>query len=174
MEDRNKKLLNIIKTALEAEKEGLMTYLKFARTTNDIGGKNMFIRLAMDEFGHVTLLSDQFNDVSAEKGWQHIEIDKSVVEPLIPKINKKDIQTMGKANTTELAALKAASSLEQTGIDFYTANAKDADFPDLRETFEKLAEMELAHYTMIQAEIDSIKKTGFWFDTREYSVEMEA
>ncbi len=172
MENRDKELLTVLKTADESEKEALLTYLKFARQTQDIGGKNMFIRLAMDEFGHMTLLDNQINNVVAQKGWQSVTVDRSMVEPLLPKISKKDIQTMGKANANELSALETARALEQRAIDYYSANAKNTALPEIQQTFKRLAEMEEAHFTMIQAEIDNIKKTGFWFDTIEYSVEM--
>jgi rubrerythrin len=172
MENRDKELLKVLRGANESEKEALLTYLKFARQTKDIGGKNMFIRLATDEFGHMILLDNQITNVIAQKGWQSIEIDRSAVEPLLPKISQKDIQTMGKANATELSALETARALEQRAIDYYSANAKNTALPEIQTTFKRLAEMEEAHYTMIQAEIDNIKKTGFWFDTMEYSVEM--
>ncbi|MCL4478873.1 MAG: ferritin-like domain-containing protein [Deltaproteobacteria bacterium] len=172
MENRDKELLKVLRGAGEAEREALLTYLKFARQTKDMGGKNMFIRLAIDEFGHMTLLDSQINNVISQKGWQPIEIDRSAVEPLLPKISQKDIQTMGMANANELSALEAARALEQGAIDYYSINAKNVALPEIQMTFKRLAEMEGAHYTMIQAEIDNIKKTGFWFDTIEYSVEM--
>lgn len=171
MENRDKELIKILRSAEESEKEALLTYLKFARQTKDIGGKNMFIRLAIDEFGHMTLLGNQINNLISQKGWQVVEVDRSAVEPLLPKISQKDIQTMGKANANELSALETARSLEQRAIDYYSTNAKNTTFPEIKATFERLAEMEEAHYKMIQAEIDNIKKTGFWFDTIEYSVE---
>jgi rubrerythrin len=171
MENKEKELIKILRSAEESEKEALLNYLKFARQTQDIGGKNMFIRLAMDEFGHMTLLGNQINNLMAQKGWQAVEVDRSAVEPLLPKISQKDIQTMGKANTNELSALETARALEQRAIDYYSTNARNTAFPEIQATFKRLAEMEEAHYTMIQAEIDNIKKTGFWFDTIEYSVE---
>ncbi len=172
MENKDRELLKVLRTADEAERTALITYLKFARQTNDAGGKNMFIRLAIDEYGHMLLLDNQTNNIVSQKGWQNIEIDKSVVEPLIPKISEKDIKTMGKANATELSALETARALEQRAIEYYSANAKNTTLPEIQATFKRLTEMEQAHLTMIEAEIDSIKKTGFWFDTMEYSVEM--
>lgn len=171
MDNKEKELLKILRSAEQSEKEALLTYLKFARQTKDIGGKNMFIRLAIDEYGHMTLLGNQINNIVAEKGWQPVEVNRSAIEPLLPKVSQKDIQTMGEANTNELSALETARALEQKAIDYYSTNAKNSSLPEIHETFQRLADMEQAHYTMIQAEIDNIKKTGFWFDTIEYSVE---
>ncbi len=172
MENKDKELLKVLRTADEAEKEALLTYLKFARQTDDVGGKNMFIRLATDEYGHMVLLDGQINNVVGQKGWQPVEVDKSFVEPLLPKISEKDIRTMGKANANELSALEAARTLEQGAITYYSTNAKNHALPEIQATFTRLAEMERAHLTLIEAEIDNVKKTGFWFDTIEYSVEM--
>jgi hypothetical protein len=33
--------------------------------------------------------------------------------------------------------------------------------------------MEAAHYALIQAEIDSIQQTGFWFGLPEFTLESE-
>ena len=174
MADKNQELLKVLTTANDSEKESIITYLRFARQTEDVSGKNMFVRLAIDEFAHMTLLDREINNVAAEKGWVPVEVDKSLIEPLIPKISEKDIKTMGKAKANELAALETARALEQRAIDHYSANANNAALPEIKATFTRLAEMEQAHWTMIQAEIDNVKKTGFWFDVIEYSVEMSA
>ncbi len=50
--------------------------------------------------------------------------------------------------------------------------AKAAD-AGARKTFRKLMEMEEAHYEIIQAELDSITKTGFWFQIPEFNLEEE-
>jgi len=45
-----------LRTAIEMEKDSLYKYLEFAKGTKDVSGKNMFIRLSMDEFSHMELL----------------------------------------------------------------------------------------------------------------------
>ena len=55
--------IKALKTAIEVEDNGLVTFLKFARRTKDITGKNMFIRLAMDELEHRQILEKQLNKI---------------------------------------------------------------------------------------------------------------
>ena len=59
MINQKDKLIDNLRKAVEIEDNGLINYLKFARQTKDETGKNMFIRLAMDEHEHHIILEKQ-------------------------------------------------------------------------------------------------------------------
>jgi len=56
MTNQSSDSVKILRTAIEVENNGLVTFLKFARQTKDETGKNMFIQLAMDEHEHRLIL----------------------------------------------------------------------------------------------------------------------
>ena len=155
-------------TAVEAEKRSLRTYLGLAWDTRDASGKQMFIRLATDEFEHMRLL----------EAWRCDQcpgapIEASVIERLVPKLSNKSLQIHGTEGQHQLSALNAALDLERSARTFYEEQGRQAQEEPARATFSRLAEMEAAHYALIQAEIDNIQQTGFWFGLREFTLESE-
>ena len=155
-------------TALEAEKQSLRGYMRLAWETQDSAGKQMFIRLATDEFEHMRLLETWQVDNRPPD-----TIDRSAIERLVPRLSDKSLQIRGKSGQHQLDALNAALELEQSARDFYEEQARQTSPGPARDAFKRLAEMESAHYALLQAEIDNIQQTGFWFDLPEFTLESE-
>jgi len=155
-------------TAIEAEKQSLLTYLRLAWETRDSSGKQMFIRLATDEFEHMRLLETWQVDMRPPGA-----AEPSVIERLIPKLSDKSLQIRGTEGQHQLSALNVALDLERSARTFYEEQARKAPSGPARDTFNRLAEMEAAHYALIQAEIDNIRQDGFWFGLREFTLESE-
>lgn len=166
-----KESIKALKLGIEAEKEGLITYLRFARKTKDPTGKNMFIRLAMDEFDHMETLEKQLENLLENKCWAKVEIPKSEFEELVPKLEERDVETKGESGVGELSALNTALDLEKKAIDFYKERQDKEKDPEAIAMYKRLVEMETSHYDIIQAEIDYIKGTGVWFGIPEFSME---
>jgi rubrerythrin len=165
--------LKALKTAVEAEKKSLDTYLHFALRTDDASGKNMFIRLAADEFEHMNILERQSKSIEESGDWLKVEIETSDVEMVVPRLGEKDIKIRGTSGQDQLTALHTALALEKRAQDFYNTQARATVDANAREMYHRLAEMEVAHYELIQAEIDAIGNTGFWLGLREFSLEIE-
>ncbi|MEO0108838.1 MAG: ferritin family protein [candidate division WOR-3 bacterium] len=165
--------LKALKTAIAAEKKSLSSYLQFGLRTDDQGGKNMFIRLALDEFEHLNILERQARSLRESADWLRIEIEPSLPEMIVPRLDEKDLRIRGTRGQDQLAALHSALALERRATDFYRAQARAATDSKAQEMFQRLAAMEEAHYELIEAEIDSIRQTGFWFGLREFSLEIE-
>uniref|UniRef100_A0A7C3UPD8 Rubrerythrin diiron-binding domain-containing protein n=1 Tax=candidate division WOR-3 bacterium TaxID=2052148 RepID=A0A7C3UPD8_UNCW3 len=152
--------------AIGEEKKALITYLRFAYQTKNPSGKDMFIRLAMDEFEHMTSL-EEFLLTAEEK------VPISEISDLIPKLPEKEIKTFAEGDISDLNALQIARELEERAIDFYRKEKENAKEEKAHSLWKRLEEMEISHYNLIQAEIDSINKTGFWFSVREFTLEGE-
>jgi rubrerythrin len=165
--------VKILDLGIESEKTGLVSYLGFARNTKDLTGKNMFIRLAMDEFDHMVVLERQKDRLLEGKNWVKAEISRSEIEEIVPRLSQREVRTRGEEGQNELSALHTALELEERGIQFYERQAGAASSPDAKAMFERLAEMERAHFELIQAQIDYITGTGYWFGIREFSPEVE-
>jgi rubrerythrin len=155
-------------TAAEAEKQSLRTYLKLAWDTRDASGKQMFVRLATDEFEHMRLLETWQADQRPPGA-----VEPSVIERLIPRLSDKSLQIRGTQGQHQLAALNTALDLERSARAFYKEQGRKTQDGSARAMFARLAEMEAAHYDLIRAEIDSIQQTGFWFGLREFTLESE-
>ena len=155
-------------TALEAEKQSLRGYLKLAWDTRDASGKQMFIRLATDEFEHMRLLETWQADLRPPAA-----LEPSVIERLVPRLSDKSLRIRGTGGQHQLDALNTALELERSAHIFYEEHARGVPPGPVRDAFTRLAAMEAAHYALIQAEIDNIQGTGFWFGLREFTLESE-
>ncbi len=160
-----------LKTAIEIEDQGLLNFLKFARQTKDTTGKNMFIRLAMDEHEHRRIIEQQLNNLMEGKSLIKIEIPKSEIEKVAPTIREKQQKTRGESGLLEIDALNTALDLERKAAKFFREQAGLVDDPDAKAMFIRLAEWEDAHFDIIQAELDSIQGTGFWFGIPEFQMD---
>jgi len=162
----------ILKTGIEIEKNGIINYLDFAFKTKDVTGKNMFIRLAKDEYLHMEVLEKELDSIICNRVWVCEDIPESIIEKITPKIREID-KTKTEEGMDELSALKTALDLEKKSIEFYNENKKNLNSPDAVKVFDRIIEMEESHYDLIQAEIDHIEQTGFWFGIREFTMEGE-
>ncbi len=166
-------LVELITKAIEVEKNGLDTYLKYARLTREVSGKDMFILLASDEYEHMRLLEKMLENVTKGREINLPEkIDLSIIEKVMPKLRKKARVTVGQAGADELTALKTALDMERNAIEYYQKLHNSVKDDRLRNIAQRLVEMEEGHYDMIQMQIDSVTNTGFWFGMKEFSLEM--
>ena len=167
----NKDSMEILRTAIEIENNGLVTFLKFARQTKDETGKNMFIQLALDEHEHRLILEKQLNKLLEGGKWENIEIPKSEVEKVSPVIREKQQRTRGASGLAQVDALNTALDLERKAATYFRDKAGRIDDPGAKALFIRLAEWEEAHFDIIQAELDAINNTGFWFGIPEFQMD---
>jgi rubrerythrin len=165
--------IKALEIAISSEKTGLKTYLDFGYKTKDESGKNMFIRLASDEFEHMSILEKQRESIQEKECWITVKLAKSDIEKLIPEIKSKSAKIKGKEGLDQMSALRTALDLEDRAIKFYREQAQLSTDAKAKDMYEQLVKMEQAHYELLQAEIDYIEKTGFWFNLREFSLEIE-
>jgi len=100
-----------------------------------------------------------------------IEIPKSEIEQVAPTIRDKQQKTRGESGLLEIDALNTALDLERKAAKFFREQASLVDNPDAKALFIRLAEWEDAHFDLIQAELDSIQGTGFWFGIPEFQMD---
>ncbi|MGQ9559389.1 MAG: ferritin-like domain-containing protein [Candidatus Oleimicrobiaceae bacterium] len=160
-----------LQTALEIEDQGLVNFLQFARQTRDLTGKNMFIRLAMDEHEHRKIIERQLRKILDGQPLEQVAIPKSEVERIAPVIREKQLKTRGESGLAEVDALQTALDLERKAAAFFRERAEKTSSPEAKAMFLRLAEWEDTHYDLIQAELDHINRTGFWLGIPEFQMD---
>ena len=158
-----------LKTAHEAEVEGMKNYLRYAKATKYVNGKNMFIQLAMDEIDHMELIQKFMEKSLKGEPILPVDVPASRLAKFMPNI--KDIKKGDKAEVADTDALRIALAHEEKAKDFYLAESANAEDPELKAFFKKLADVEAKHYDIIKAELDFMAQDGFWFDAMEFSLE---
>lgn len=163
------KLIGVLEIAKSNELMGLGNYLKFARESKNLSAKNMFIILASDELDHFNLIEKERRALITDSEIKAVKVDTSFVAKLFPKLS--EVKRSAKSETTDMDALNIALKLEENSINFYNKEADRTSNVLIKQLFLKFAQIEEGHYKLIQAEIDSISKSGFWMDIPEFTME---
>lgn len=171
MAEISPKTIEAIKTAIRLEEEGYQYYQDAAANTENEMGRKMFDQLARDEIEHLRIFQEMFDQLADPVTWRKLAQDTPGV-PIIPKF--KDLSKDKKKSaslTADANALKIALENEEKAYNFFIKAAKEADDEKASDIFTKIAEQEDYHWKLLQAELDSVMNTGFWFDTAEFRMD---
>jgi rubrerythrin len=141
----------ILGTALKLERKGSKFYSEAERKTENETGKKMFRQLAKEEEEHIESLTEMFRNLYPEKPFKDIPLFEIEISEY----------------SGEVEALKIAIDMEKQSIQFYS----DWTEGNLEPLFKELIEFEKVHLELLEAELDYVRKTGFWFDYYESSQE---
>jgi rubrerythrin len=161
-----------IKTAIEYETRIHDLYQKEAAAIKDPQGKNVLRALGVDELHHITYLL-KTRDQWRETGQLIVERLESTLPPM-EKITA-NIDAI-KSNLTlddlgdEKLILSRALKLEMETSDFYRKMAEEMS-DEAQQMFARFLELEKQHIDVVQAELDHLSKTGYWFGFKEFDME---
>ncbi len=162
--------IKIIETAIEAEKETLKSYIKLAIKVSNSMGKNMFLKLALDEFNHRELLEKALKTMLEGGLCMFPEIQESEIIKIVPNL-EHEIENSSHLGQDDLTVLRLAQKVEQKGINYYKDCMKNAWDNESKKMFEYLIKMEEEHHSLIQTQIDYIEGTGYWLGIREFTLD---
>jgi len=165
-----------IKTAIEYEEKVHKTYLEAMEKASTDVARRVFKTLCDEEKSHLKYLNDRLDE------WRktgHITVEKldtaipsrEEIEKGVNTLREKISGKVGAEYDTELEMLRRALKVEVETSNYYKemVNSLDAEG---RKMFSRFVEIEEGHQAIVQAEIDSVSGLGFWFDSREFSLEM--
>lgn len=161
-----------IQTALEYEHKVRDLYREAAQKATDETGRRIFGALADEEQGHVDYLMASFDEWerTGRVNSPDLATELPDADTIKAGIKTLDQQMSGKDWTTELALLERALKAESETGQFYKRMVAELD-DEGRKLFQSFMRIEDAHYDLVQAEIDALTNTGFWFDFMEFSLE---
>jgi rubrerythrin len=160
--------------AIENEHKVRDHYAECARRTQNAMGQRVFSTMAQEEQMHVeyleTLLVEWRTTGAITEGelpsglpspaWLRDAADKIAASALPPG------GSAGNARLPELEFLKAALVLERATSAFYRDMVDQLD-PPHQALFSMFLDLEEAHVSLINAEIDALVGHGHWFDFME-------
>ncbi|MGB8929881.1 MAG: ferritin family protein [Anaeromyxobacteraceae bacterium] len=169
-------LKDAITLALDFERKVRDHYFRFAKAIEDPQGRRVFEMLGAEEQGHVDYLEFCHSEWMKSGKVPNVPI-KSVLpkgKTWIGEAQKKLQARPGKrtAAANEIEALKMALQYEKDADGFYRKFVAELPETD-RAMFTKFLEIEDGHLELVQAQLDSVQGSGFWFDTMEFRLELE-
>jgi rubrerythrin len=165
-------LKEAITTAIDYETRIRDLYRDAVTGTRDPKGRVVFQALAEDEQRHIDYLE--------AKRTQWYEQGRITVESLASLIPTPELLTANLENlkktmdredrTDEKRMLSKALQVEVETSAFYRKLVQEME-GDARTMFARFLEIEDGHIAVVQAELDYISQTGFWFDFQEFDME---
>lgn len=165
-----------IKSAIEYEGKVHKTYLEAMDKATDDVGKRVFKTLCDEEKRHLVYLRERLDEWKSTGKITVAELKtdiptKEAIAEGINKLREKVGEKQGAEYDTELEMLRRALQVEVETSNFYKDMVRQLD-DEGQKMFERFVEIEEGHQAIVQAEIDSVSGMGFWFDSREFSLEM--
>lgn len=164
-----------IKTAIVYEKKVYATYATAAKRAEDETAKKVFLTLAEEEQGHVTYLESRLiewqkdGQLSNEK-LRTILPSSDRIKAGVHRIRSQVAQRKG-SHAAELDFLRQALAAEDETSAFYRRMVSELP-EEGQNLFSRFLEIEDGHAAIVQAEMDSVNQSGFWFDVKEFDLEV--
>jgi rubrerythrin len=164
-----------IKTAIAYEKKVHETYVVATGRAQDAIAKRVFSTLAEEEQGHINYLESRLIE------WQrdgHLADEKlRTVLPAAERIKaglkrlRNQVAQRKGNHEAELDSLRQAMAAEEETSSFYQQMVRELP-PEGQALFARFLDIEDGHAAIVQAEIDSVMQMGFWFDLKEFDLEL--
>ena len=150
--------IQIIKVAMEAEKDAYQAYSKAAKQTKNPKGRDMFQQLSEFEMNHYRKLKDLLTSLQ-EKGEWILYGGTSLKKKAIPL---KTAKAKGQEQLTDMDALKMAIREEKKSQAYYRSMAEVTKDPLGRDMYKRLADEEVLHERLLNDQYYSLHNTGVW------------
>jgi rubrerythrin len=162
MNKQTEKVLDGLKTAMEAELTGHQFYKAASKNTKDPKGKETFSSMADEEMGHFNYLRHQYQSIL--KTGEYDFAKKLLKGPKKGGSNlifSKEIRNRIKTSHFEVSALTIGMKLEMEAAGFYRKCAAKAGTPAAKKFYMELAEWEQGHYESFKNQLDLLKEDYF-------------
>jgi rubrerythrin len=150
--------IEVIKIAMEAEKNSYQAYSKAVKKTKNPKGKDMFQQLSEFEMNHYQKLKTLLASLQ-EKGEWILYSGTSLKKKTIPlKVEK----AKGQEQLTDMDALQMAIRGEKKAQSYYRSMAELTKDPRGRDMYKRLADEEALHEKILNDQYYSLHNTGIW------------
>lgn len=161
-----------IQTAIDYETKIRDIYRDAGQNVQDPEGKKFFKMMGDDEQYHLDYLMERL-DLWRESGKLSVKKLRSAV-PSKEIIQKETEKISDRMSTKDLSSVKVVLSralqAEVETSNFYKKLVNEMT-DESQKMFAQFLEIEENHIAAVQAELDYITHTGYWFDFKEFDME---
>jgi rubrerythrin len=150
--------IEIVKVAMEAEKDAYQAYSKAAKKTTNPKGRDMFQQLSEFEMNHYQKLKELLKSLQEKGEW--ILYEGTSLKRKI--ISLKTQKPKGQEQLTDMDALKMAIREEKKSQAYYRSMAELTKGPLGRDMYKRLANEEALHERLLNDQYYSLHNTGLW------------
>jgi rubrerythrin len=167
--------IQILKSALEMERQGVEFFGRAAGLVKHETARNMFLGLVKQEERHIGILDGELARIQSGKAWASLsEMQNGLPDyPKISVFDDKEIRRIRiRPEAGEIEVLEIGVKVEQKSIDYYKDAATRVSDQKAKGIFDWLVGEESGHLTILRAERDSRVGSGYYFDSAEFSLEV--
>ncbi len=150
--------IEIVRVAMEAEKDAYQAYSKAAKKTTNPKGRDMFQQLSEFEMNHYQKLKELLKSLQEKGEWTLYE-GTSLKKKII---SLKTQKPKGQEQLTDMDALKIAIREEKKSQAYYRSMAELTKDPLGRDMYKRLANEEALHERLLNDQYYSLHNTGLW------------
>ena len=169
MTEEIERTLQALRTAVQMEIDGKAFYLKASQESGNELGKKLLQNLSNEEDLHRQKFETIYRRIHDEKTWPDVELSPERGNRLktlfATESEKASTDTI--ALDTELDAVQEAMTMEIRSYDFYREQISTARYETERRFFEKIAEEEKVHHTLLLDYFEYLKNPAQWFVSKE-------
>lgn len=161
-----------IKTAIDYETRIRDIYRSAAKKVSDPAGKKILKMLGDDEQFHIEYLMDRLRlwEKTGKLYAEKLETTIPSMEAIQRSTAKVKALMTKKDLSSEKEILSKALKAEVEISNFYKKMVNELPDPG-QKMFARFMEIEENHIAAVQAELDYISHTGYWFDFKEFDME---
>jgi rubrerythrin len=165
-----------IRAAMEYEGKVHKTYSEAMQAATDDKARRFFKTLCDEEKEHLEYLAERLDEWNKTGKITVAELGTAVpprpeIELGVAKLKEKLAGKTSGKQVAEIELLKRAIDVEAETSAFYKKMVGRLD-AEGQQMFQRFVEIEQGHLAIVQAELDLVTGTGFWFDTPEFSLEL--
>jgi len=159
-------------TAIAYETKIKNLYQEAHRLVSDPIGQRIFQALADDEQNHVAYLKDRLEQWRKTGKLSPKELETTIPEKevILRGVEKLSSHMAREDRNDEKQMLSKALAVEIETSKFYEQMVAEMQ-AEGRTMFARFLEIEAGHIAIVQAELDYISHTGYWFDFKEFDME---
>ena len=161
-----------IKTAMEVEVKIRDLYRQAHDDCKDSSGKRFFAMLRDDEQYHHDYLNDRLTEVQqvGEMIYQVLDTNVPTSDEIASCLNDAQQKMAVEDRGVIQQMLSNALKVEVRTSEFYRKMVSESDGIS-QKMFARFLEIEDGHIAAVQAELDYVMNTGYWFDIKEFDME---
>lgn len=161
-----------IRTAIEYEMKVRDVYVDAAERSVGTPGNELFRVMGEEEQYHVDYLVERLREWKETGKVNPGEVRTAIPprETIMAGLSSIEGSLAGESSGAEMDFLRKALEVERETSGFYEKVAGELG-NEGQEMFARFLEIEKGHLALVQAQIDALSGTGYWFDVQEFTLE---
>ena len=167
--------LDILRNAIKMEEDGKRFFSEMAERARHPNARDMYASLVKQEQRHIEVLTEQLVRLEAGREWVAPSSVRSG-SAAVPKVSVFAKEERGGLTVDpgvgELDVIRLGMEIEKRSIEYYRRAGAEVSGAKARQVFNWLIGEEAGHLAILQAEYDNRSRSGFYFDSPEFSLEV--